>query len=549
MAGWEFATIFETVADRLNDVTALRQGARTTSFRDFDRHADGVAAWLLSLGVVEQDRFAQLLFNAPAYLESVFAAYKVGLVPVNTNYRYGVEEIAYLWGNAEPAAVVFHGALVPVVDVVRHRVPSVRGWLFVADGTEDCPSWATPYDVVADVSVPRQRAPWGRDGDQLCLLYTGGTTGLPKGVMWRQDDLVVLMPKTGPFTFGPEPDYEAVAASLLPAGQATLAACPLMHGTALLTSQSVLAQGGSVATLSSRRFDAVELLEDISRHHVAGVILVGDAFARPVLEALDAAPGRWDLSSLVVIGSSGAMWSEPVKRGLLAHHPTMLLVDAYGSSEALPLGTSISGGSAAVATATFSLGDRALVVSEDGRIVRPGSTEVGLVAMGGRIPLGYFRDEAKSAETFRVIEGQRVAVPGDLARVAADGTITLLGRGSSCINTGGEKVFAEEVEEVLKTHADVVDAVVVGLADERWGEVVTAIVEVRPGTAPGPDQLAEHVRGRLAGYKTPKHVLVVESIGRSPNGKVDYRWARSVARARLVPAGDSSVDPGESLNR
>ena len=321
MAGWEFATIFETVADRLPDATALRQGARTTSFRDFDRRADGVAAWLLSLGVAEQDRFAQLLFNGPAYLESVFAAYKVGLVPVNTNYRYGAEELAYLWGNAEPAAVVFHGALGPVVDAVRRRVPSVRGWLFVDDGTSECPPWATPYEAVADASVARQRSPWGRDGDQLCLLYTGGTTGLPKGVMWRQDDLVVLMPKMGPFAFGPEPDYEAMAASLSDAGQATLAACPLMHGTALLTSQSVLAQGGSVATLSSRRFDAVELLEDISRHHVAGVILVGDAFARPVLEALDAAPGRWDLSSLVVIGSSGAMWSKPVKRGLLAPSP------------------------------------------------------------------------------------------------------------------------------------------------------------------------------------------------------------------------------------
>ena len=321
MAGWEFATIFETVADRLPDATALRQGARTTSFRDFDRRADGVAAWLLSLGVAEQDRFAQLLFNGPAYLESVFAAYKVGLVPVNTNYRYGAEDLAYLWGNAEPAAVVFHGALGPVVDAVRHRVPSVRGWLFVDDGTSECPPWATPYEAVADASVARQRSPWGRDGDQLCLLYTGGTTGLPKGVMWRQDDLVVLMPKMGPFAFGPEPDYEAMAASLSDAGQATLAACPLMHGTALLTSQSVLAQGGSVATLSSRRFDAVELLEDISRHHVAGVILVGDAFARPVLEALDAAPGRWDLSSLVVIGSSVAMWSKPVKRGLLAPSP------------------------------------------------------------------------------------------------------------------------------------------------------------------------------------------------------------------------------------
>lgn len=534
MAGWEFATIFETVAERLPDATATRQGARRTSFRDFDRRADGVAAWLRSLGVAEQDRFAQLLFNAPEYLESVFGAYKVGLVPVNTNYRYGVDELAYIWGNADPAAVVFHGSLRPVVEAVRPRVPSVRGWLFVDDGGADCPNWATSYETVAEQSVPRQRGPWGRDGDQLCLLYTGGTTGLPKGVMWRQDDLAVLMPKTGPFTFGPDPDYDALAAALDGAGQATLTACPLMHGTALLTSQSVLAQGGSVATLESRRFDAVALLEDVARYRVAGVVLVGDAFARPVLEVLDASPGRWDLSSLVVIGSSGAMWSEPVKRGLLAHHPGMLLVDAYGSSEALPLATSFSAGADAVSTATFSLGDRAVVVKEDGQPVEPGSGEAGLVAMGGRIPLGYFRDEAKSAETFRVFRGQRFAVPGDVATVAADGTITLLGRGSGCINTGGEKVFAEEVEEALKTHADVRDAVVVGVADERWGEAVTALVEVHAAARASADELVEHVKARLAGYKAPKRLFIVETVGRSPNGKVDYRWARAVARERVA---------------
>ena len=304
MGGWEFATIYETVADHVPEAIAQRQGAHATSFRDFDRRADGVAAWLLSLGVAEQDRFAQFLFNGPEYLESVFAAYKVGLVPVNTNYRYGADEIGYLWDNAEPAAVVFHGSLTPVVETVRHRLASVRGWLFVDDAATDCPDWATPYETVATTPAPRQRAPWGRDGDQLCLLYTGGTTGLPKGVMWRQDDVAVVMPSLGPFSFGSEPDYDALA-STLGSGQQLLAACPLMHGTALFTSHAVLAQGGSVATLASRRFDALELLDDVARHRVAAVILVGDAFARPILEALEASPGRWDLSSLTAIGSSG----------------------------------------------------------------------------------------------------------------------------------------------------------------------------------------------------------------------------------------------------
>ncbi len=545
MGGWEFATIFETVADRAPGATAQRQGARATTFREFDRRADGVASWLLTLGVAEQDRFAQLLFNGPEYLESVVAAYKVGLVPVNTNYRYGADELAYLWENAEPAAVVFHGSLTPVVEAVRHRVASVRGWLFVDDATADCPDWATPYESVATTPAPRQRAPWGRDGDQLCLLYTGGTTGLPKGVMWRQDDVAVVMPSLGSFSFESEPDYDALA-NALGSDQQVLAACPLMHGTALFTAHAVLAQGGSVATLTSRRFDALELLDDVARHRVAAVILVGDAFARPILAALDASPGRWDLSSLTAIGSSGAMWSEPVKRGLLAHHPTMLLLDSYGSSEALPIATSISGVGATASTATFARSATAYVLDDDGSPVRPGSPAVGVVAMGGRIPLGYFRDEAKSAQTFRVIDGERVAVTGDLATVAADGTITLLGRGSSCINSGGEKVFAEEVEEVLKTHPHVLDVVVVGMADERWGEVVTALVEARPGTTPSLHELAEHVKGQLAGYKAPRRLVLVEQIGRSPNGKVDYQWARAVARDHLAAdaQGDDS-GPGQ----
>ncbi len=544
MAGWEFATIWETLADGLVNAPALVQGERVRSWAELDHRADAVASWLGSLAPAAQDRVAQYLHNSPEYLESVLATYKVGLVPVNTNYRYGVDELAYLWGNAEPVAVIVHGSFVELAEAVRPRVPSIRGWLVVDDGTSPCPSWATPYESVASVKVPRQRASWGRDGDQLCLLYTGGTTGLPKGVMWRQDDLVALMPRTGPFTFEPVPDYQSLARAIREPGQRAIAACPLMHGTALLTSQAVLSQGGSVTVLESRRFDEYEFLDVVAARHIESAIIVGDAFARPILAALDASPGRWDLSSLTVIGSSGAMWSEPVKRGLLAHHSAMLLVDAYGSSEALQLGTSISGGSSAAATANFALGERAVVVTDDGRTIAAGSGEVGLVAMGGRLPVGYFRDDAKTAVTFRVLGGRRYAVPGDLATVEADGSITLLGRGSGCINTGGEKVYAEEVEEALKTHRDVVDAVVVGLPDERWGEVVSALVELRAGATRPTGELVEHVKGQLAGYKAPRRLYVVESIGRAPNGKVDYRQARATALALAsAPFGVDARSP------
>jgi fatty-acyl-CoA synthase len=293
-----------------------------------------------------------------------------------------------------------------------------------------------------------------------------------------------------------------------------------------------LVQGGCVALLDERAFDAVELLDVVEREGVNALAIVGDAFAKPILRALDADPGRWDLSSLLGITSSGVMWSEETKAGLLRHHPSMLLLDAFSSSEALGMGVSISGGEAAAKTATFQLGPDAVVVTDDGRLVEPGSDEIGMVGVGGRVPLGYYKDEEKSAKTFRVIDGRRYSIPGDYATVEADGTIRLLGRGSVCINTGGEKVFPEEVEEVLKRHPSVLDAVVVGVPDERWGEAITALVEPAPGGTADEAELVGLVKASLAPYKAPKLVLVVESIGRAPNGKVDYKRSREIAMAR-----------------
>jgi fatty-acyl-CoA synthase len=361
------------------------------------------------------------------------------------------------------------------------------------------------------------------------MLYTGGTTGMPKGVMWRQDDLIMMLGAQLGGGLSEEPDYDAFRAARTVPGPVAVPACPLMHGTGALISMTTLTQGGCVVTLTKRTFDSEELLDTIQREKVNMVAIVGDAFAKPMLRMLEANPGRWDLSSLFAITSSGVMWSEGTKKGLLEHHPNMMLMDAFSSSEALGMGSSVSGGGNAAETAKFQLGPNAVVITDDGRFCEPGSGEIGMVGVGGRIPLGYYKDEEKSAKTFRVIDGKRYSIPGDYATVEADGTVRLLGRGSVCINTGGEKVFPEEVEEALKTFPGVRDAVVVGVPDEKWGEAIVALVEAAPGTEVTQAELIDHAKSKIAAYKAPKSVLLVDTIGRAPNGKVDYKRCRDEA--------------------
>jgi len=542
---WNFADVWEAVAEEVPDAPALVHGDRTRTWREFDGRADRVGRWLLGAGVAEQDKLALYLYNCSEYLEATFAAYKVGLVPINTNYRYADDELVYLWENADTVAVVFHGVFVERIEGIRDRVPGVRSWLWVDDGTASCPPWAVPYEEAAGTSgAPgpagddRVRAPWGRGPDDLHMLYTGGTTGMPKGVMWRQDDLFARLNGSGFRRYPPEGGIDDVRAELAAGGpgMTLLPACPLMHGTGGFTAMECLSEGGRVVTLTGRQFDPVELLDTVEARKVNGLIIVGDAFAKPILATLDAEPGRWDLSSLAAIISSGVMWSEESKQGLLRHHPGMLLVDAFSSSEALGMGSSVSSSEGAAETARFRLGPDVRVIDTDGTDIAPGSGRVGVLALGGRIPVGYYKDDAKSAATFRVIDGVRYSIPGDYAEIREDGSIHLLGRGSVCINTGGEKVYPEEVEEVVKTVDGVLDAVVVGIPDERFGEEIVAVVQLTPGTPDGsvsPDAVVEHVKGRLAGYKAPRRVRFVETIGRSPSGKVDYGRHRSETAAWL----------------
>lgn len=538
MTTWNYGLMWAGIAQRDPQRVAQIFGDVSYTWGEFHQRANSLASDMLAAGISHHGKVAQYLYNCPEYLEAVFGAWLAGLVPVNTNYRYGPEEILYLFDNSDAEAVVFHATFVDLIDSVRDRLPLVKRWYMVADESHNSvPSWAHDYNAVVAQSVPAVVPAQPLSGDDMLFLYTGGTTGMPKGVMWRQEDLLAVLGRGGNaiLQVPPADTVEEVINRVQPGqvGQVALVACPLMHGTGQFSAFINMAMGGCVVTMPQRNFDPARLWGEVERNKVNSIVIVGQAFAGPMLESLDANPGRWNLSSVIQMGSSGVMWSQENKDGLLNHIPQMFITDSFGSSEAVGMGMSVSAKGAAAKTAQFALGPNCVVFTEDGQRVEPGSGERGLVAVGGAIPLGYYKDEVKSAQTFRMFEGRRWTVPGDWAEVNLDGTLHLLGRGSVCINTGGEKVFPEEVEEVLKTHASVRDAVAVGLPDQRFGETICAVVEAEPGHTPVLDELSSHVKSRIAAYKAPRHLVVISTIGRAPNGKVDYKRLKQHALDEL----------------
>jgi acyl-CoA synthetase (AMP-forming)/AMP-acid ligase II len=544
MTAWTFADVWETIAASQPERPANVQGERVITWSQFDARADALAARLIAAGLRHQAKVAAYLYNGTEYLETYYAAFKAGFAPVNTNYRYGPEELIYLFDNADAEAVVFHAGFAETLEAIKARLPKVKAWIAVAEPGHAAPAWALDYEaVVADIPAQRPvKAAWGRSVDDLLLLYTGGTTGMPKGVMWRQDDLFNVIGAGGNAALGIAP-ATSIAELVARIGSpehlrpTSLVACPQMHGTGQFSSFITFNAGGTVATLPSRKFNPIELWNEAERLQASGIVIVGLAFSTPMLEALEANPGRWDLSSVRAMSSSGSMWSQENKRGLLSYCTNAVIMDSFGSSEAVGLGISASAPGAEAATAAFALGPNCAVFSEEGRRIEPGSGESGMVAVSGFLPLGYYKDPEKSDKTFKTLEGQRWSVPGDWAEVNADGTLKLLGRGSVCINTGGEKVFPEEVEEALKTHPGVRDAVVVGVPDARFGERICAVVEPDGQEDLTLAELSEHVRAHLAGYKAPRELVVVDSIGRAPNGKVDYKAIKDRAlKALNVPA-------------
>jgi len=533
--GWNYGDMYDAVARIVDPAqAALIHGARSISWRDFDIRSNNLARSLVVGGAQPDAKLAFYMRNHPAYMEGLVAAFKARQVHVNVNYRYVADEVRYILENADASTVLFAREFSPIVARIQGQLPLVRRWLIIEDGTDAAvPDFAESYEALAQQGDGRPLA-IERSPDDLFSIYTGGTTGMPKGVMWRQDPLRRALLNPALVERVPENlDDHLEIVRTAGRGPISLPVCPLMHGTGLLTAMSALVAGGTVVTLENPHFDAAAMWSAVDQHRIQQLVIVGDAFAKPMLRALDQANGRYDVSCVASIVSSGVMWSSEIKRGLLKHIPQAVLLDSFGSSEGVGFGLSITTAAGEVETAKFQIGDNVKVLTPEGREVAPGSGEVGLIARGDPLPEGYFKDPSKTEAVFKTIGGVRYAMPGDFCTVEADGTITLLGRGSGCINTAGEKVFPEEVEEVLKLHPDIEDALVIGVPDERWGQSVTGVVELRPGAPFDEASVRDHMRRHLAGYKTPKRLIAVPKMFRAPNGKADYKAAREHALAAL----------------
>ena len=531
---YNLADIFESLVDVVPEREALVVGSQRRTFAQLEERANRLAHHLAGQGVGPGDHVGLYLYNGAEYVEAMFACFKLRAAPINVNFRYVEEELRYLVEDADLVALLFQRELTPRVAAIAPRVPRVRHWLAVEDGSgvDVSPVCATLYDdALATASPKRDFGP--RSPDDLYLIYTGGTTGMPKGVMWRHEDAFFscLM---GANPAGPPPDRpeDVAERARTKPPLAGMTAAPLIHGAAQLGTMIAMFQGWKAVLVP--RFEPRAVWQVVSDERPISLSLVGDAMARPLAAALTERDPAWDLSSLAILSSAGAILSPAVKDELKAHLPNLVIIDAFGASETGSQGTD-GGGLQATGGIKFRMNDNTAVLDDDLQPIPPGDDRIGKIALKGRIPLGYYGDVEKTARTFFLKDGVRWVLPGDLARPEADGTITIFGRGSICINSGGEKIYPEEVERALKAHPAVFDAVVVGIPDPKWGERVTAIVQARPGPRPSFEALTAHCRTHVAGYKAPREVHFVDQIVRSPSGKPDYPWAKKYVQSQARP--------------
>jgi len=521
---FHLADLFEGVAAAVPERLAVIADSARLTYAELNDRCDRLAAGLAAHGVGRGDTVGLYLYNGPAYLEGFIAACKLGAVPYNVNYRYRAEELRYLFGNADSAAIIHGAEFSSIIREIRGDLPNLKVTVAVDDGSGADVTVSVPY---AELLAHEPGGPWPRSEDDYLLCYTGGTTGMPKGVMWPHRAFVFACAGGGGY-FNPhgvlvEPqDIDSRARDGYQLKMFPLA--PLMHMAAMWAVWSALLNGLTIVLDQGRMFDAVRMFDTAEREQVNMIQFVGDAMAVPLRDTLRANPDRWNLSSVFNLGSGGAVFSQHLKDDLKALVPSAGITDGLGASE-----TGISGMAEKSDEGVMRLpADERQQVVADGRIV--GAGELGFVARTGNTPIGYYGDPEKSAEVFQQIDGKLWAISGDAARLDADGKITVFGRGSTCINTGGEKVFPEEVEEALRSHPAIFDAVVTGQKDERWGERVVGVVSLRQGAEqPDFDEVKSHLGPLLAGYKLPRALVWVDEVKRSPAGKQDYRWAKDVA--------------------
>ena len=532
---FNLADLFELAVDAFPERDYLVCGTKSRTYRDMEERANRLAHHLAAQGVGPGDHVGIYGFNSVEWVETLWAVFKLRAVWININYRYVEDELLYIFENADLKALVYEKQFGPRLAAVRTQgLPLLRHVVVIEDGSDAEPlSDAEPYeDALAASSAVRDFGP--RSSDDRYILYTGGTTGMPKGVVWRHEDVFMALgggidPMTNERVTSPDALVEKAKAG----GPMTfLPIAPLMHGATQWATMGRSFVGDKVVLMP--KFDAKAAWGLVEQEKVNSIMITGDAMARPLIEALNAPDAAWDVSSLFALSSSAATFSPSVKDEFFARFPNLYMIDAIGSSESGNNGMVIvqPGHTAMKGGPTVSKLGNTVVFDEHMRPVEAGSGTIGKIARGGDIPIEYYKDPKKTAETFVVVDGKRYAMPGDFAMVEADGRITLLGRGSVSINSGGEKIFPEEVEAAVKSHPAVFDCTVVGVPDERFGERVAAVVQLRSGDAePTLENVQDHCRTKIAGYKIPRELHVVAEVVRSPSGKPDYRWAKDTALA------------------
>ncbi len=548
---FNLAAISEAIAAAIPERECIVFGERRLSWAAFTERTRRLANYLSGHGLgcrQERDRLENFesgqdhlgiyLYNGNEYLEGMIGSYKARVAPFNVNYRYVDDELVYLLKDADARALLYHARFAPNVARIRSQLPKLEALIQVADDSANAllPDAVDYEDVLRRSSPERPDVEWSPD--DLYILYTGGTTGMPKGVLWRQEDIFFGALGGHPLGGQKFQSVDAIVEAAKAGAIRALPAPPFMHGAAHWMAFTALHAGGTIVIQNHPdHLDPDDLWSTIAREKVAFLTIVGDAFARPMIDHLG--QQSYDLSSLRVIVSGGAILTPAAKAELVTKIPQIMLIDGFGASETGGQGSQVSMAGGPTSTGNFRMNEDTVVLNQDlTAMLPPGSPETGWLARRGHVPLGYFKDAEKTATTFPTIAGWRYAVPGDHARVGADGTISVLGRGSVSINSGGEKIYPEEVEKALKQHPAVYDAVVVGTPNARFGQQVTALVQARPGKRPSNTELIESAANHLARYKLPREIIFVDEMVRSPSGKADYRWAKATALAKLGISGE-----------
>jgi acyl-CoA synthetase (AMP-forming)/AMP-acid ligase II len=527
------ADLAEHAIDAVPDRVALICGDDQLTYAQLEEKANRFAHYLIDQGVKKDDKVGLYCRNRNEIVIAMLGIVKAGAILVNVNFRYVESELRYLFDNSDMVALVHERQYADRVANVLPETPNVKTVLVVEDGSDkDYQRYGGVEFYTALEQGSPQRGFGPRNADDIYLLYTGGTTGFPKGVMWRHEDIYRVLLGGTDFATGEyiKDEYDLAKQAAAGPPMVRFPIPPMIHGATQSATWMALFSGGTIVL--APEFDADEVWQTIHKHKVNLLFFTGDAMARPLLDALTK-DNDYDLSSLYLLASTAALFSPSIKEKLLELLPNRVITDSIGSSETGFGGTSVvAKGEAHAGGPRVTIDKWTVVLDEDGNEVKPGSGVRGVIAKRGHVPVGYYKDPEKSAATFKVINGVRYAIPGDYATVEEDGTVTLLGRGSQSINSGGEKIYPEEVEAALKGHPDVFDALVVGVPDERYGQCVAAVVQPRPGNRPSLAELDQFVRSEIAGYKVPRKLWYVDEIKRSPAGKPDYRWAKEQAEAR-----------------